>query len=59
MSAVTRRLRIATSPVVLAVALGLLGTNALVEDEEEAVAESASDASPDHAAAPSPSDSSP
>jgi hypothetical protein len=35
MQTVTRTLRIAASPLVLAVALGLLGTDVLGDDEDE------------------------
>ena len=37
MKTVTRRLRFATNPLVLAVALGLLGANVLGDEEDEFV----------------------
>ena len=37
MKPITRRLRIATSPMVLAVALGLLGSAALGDEDEDEV----------------------
>ena len=36
MNTVTRRLRVATSPLMLAVAMGLLGPSALLDDDADA-----------------------
>jgi len=57
MSVVSRRLRFASSPMVLAVALGLLGTQALVEEEDEPSSEHSPETdsdSPSPVAEPSP-----